>query len=517
VTARRLLSLRSPVLASSLLLGWLAAPVLAQQSDVTLENAEQLLRRAFSQVGDTPVAQSADAGPIIAALRSSKDKDLLPLFERMQKSTVPENQIYGMIAAIVVTKDPKRLDLPLLLGVRDPILAESAIATLIDTEQISTDQLLQVATNTNDATLKAMAVGELDHRHALKDRSMLLSLLDSEKNVVRFYAAITILQGPDTANDAAALKVLHDMTAEHDPRLAVVEAMMLVRVQKETITRAWPWVVQIAADDSEENDQGLRYTAVTTALALKRPEGVHVLEEMIQKDREVIDQVKLGLISLEFAAQLKPSMVEPIVRSRSGLVSTIGTLAQQAADGVDITGGLVKLIKEGHPIVLDWALVYSDRADADRKLDILAAIVNQATIVDDVRGRDYERAALAAQKLMENCGKDGRAMVESLLKSQNRAVVEAVLAGVYRSTSPDQSAIVLPIWPTLKSSSASQMAANYAALILAREGNKEAIPWLGAMVLGGTVQNQGLRGLAGWYYVKLQGAGDAVVKMILAQ
>ncbi len=517
MTARSPLSFPHSLVAGTVLLALLTTPVVAQQSDVTLENAEQLLRRAFSQVGDTPVAQSPEAGPIIAALRSSKDKELLPLFLRMQKSTVPENQIYGMIAAVVVTKDPERLDLPLLLGARDQTLAQSAVATLIDTEQITTEQLLKIAQSTNDATLKAMAIGELDHRHALKDRSLLLALLGAEKNVVRYYAAVTILANPDTTDDAAALKALHDMTAEHDPRLAVVQAMMLVRVQKESIERAWPWVVQIATDDSEENDPGLRYTAVTTALALKRPEGVHVLEDLIQKDREVIDQVKLGLISLEFATALKAPMIEPIARSRSGLVSSIGLLAQQSSEGADITGGLVKLIKEGHPIVLDWALVYSDRAEMDRRLDILAAIVNQATIVDDVRGRDYERAALAAEKLIENCGKDGRAMVESLLKSQNRAVVEAVLAGVYRSNSPDQSALVLPIWPALKSSAASQMAANYAALILAREGNKEAIPWLGSMVLGGTVQNQGLRGLAGWYYVKLEGAGDAVIKMILAQ
>ena len=292
---------RRTLFASLLLPALFAAPVRAQQSDVTLENAEQLLRRAFSQVGDTSVTQSPDAGPIIAALRSSKDKDLLPLFLRMQKIVIPENQIYGMIAAIVVTKDPQRLDLPLLFSVRDQTLVESAIATLIDTDQITTEQLQKVAETTNDATLKAMAVGELDHRHALKDRSLLLGLLGSEKNVVRFYAAITILQGAETADDAAALKALHDMTAEHDPRMAMVEAMMLVRVQKETIPRAWPWVVQIAADESEGNDQGLRYTAVTTALSLKRPEGAQILGELIQKNREVIDQVKLGLISVEFA------------------------------------------------------------------------------------------------------------------------------------------------------------------------------------------------------------------------
>ncbi len=276
-------------------------------------------------------------------------------------------------------------------------------------------------------------------------------------------------------------------------------------------------MVEIASDSSGQTDEGLRYTAITTLLAIKHPEASQILGDMIQNDRDVIQQVKLGLISLEFAPELKPAMLDPIAHSRSALVSAIGTLAQQSAQGSDITGGLVKLIKEGHPIILDWSLVYCDRAESDRRLDILAAIVNQATIVDDVRGRDYERAAVAAEKLLENCGKEGRAVVAGLLKSDNRAVAEAVLAGIYRSTVPDQSGLVMPVWDSLKASSGSKMGANYAALILAREGNKDAIPWLGGMVMGGTVENPGLRGLAGWYYVKLVGQSGAVVKRILAR
>ena len=157
-------------------------------------------------------------------------------------------------------------------------------------------------------------------------------------------------------------------------------------------------------------------------------------------------------------------------------------------------------------------------ADADRKLDILAAIVNQATIVDDVRGRDYERRRLAAEKLIENCGKDGQAMVESLLKSQNRAVVESVLAGVYRSTSTEQSAMVLPIWPALKSSSASPDGGELCGIDPgAARGIRKRFRGWGRWCWGGQCRIRGWRGLAGWYYVKLEGAGDAVVKMILAQ
>ena len=100
----------------------------------------------------------------------------------------------------------------------------------------------------------------------------------------------------------------------------------------------------------------------------------------------------------------------------------------------------------------------------------------------------------------------------TLLKSDNRAVVEAVLAGIYRSTAENQSELVTPIWDGLTKTSSTETAANYAALILARDGHKEPLVWLPGMVAGGTVQGQGFRALAGWYYTKLRGQTAALIK-----
>jgi len=486
----------------------------AQDAAATLDNAAHLLARAFNDAKDSPIASSRDAGLIISALRSSRDKGLLPLFAKLRQSSVPENQLYAMIAQLIITKDPKMLDLNQLLSQHDPQLIASAVAALIETEVVTNDQLEQILKTATDPTLKAMAVGELDYRKALKNRDQIRELLRSDKEVVRFYAATILLEGDDPADNAAALKTLHEMSDTHNLRQAAVEAMMLVRIQKESIKNAGPWVAEIASD--EENDEGLRYTAVTTLLAIKHPDGPRILATMIQKQRGTIEQVKLGLISMEFGPQLKPGMLEPIAQSNSSLVSTIGNLAQQAASGTDITDGLVKLIGQGHPIVLDWALAYSDRAEADRRLKLLQAVINESTIVDDARGRDYERAVLAAEKLVTSAGKDGRALAGVLLKSDNRAIVESVLAGIYRSVSDQQSDLVVPVWERLRTTKGWEMAANYAALIMAREGHTEVSNWLSRMVLGATIQNPGFRGLAGWYYAKLQGKAPELIERVVS-
>jgi hypothetical protein len=499
----------------SLILGTaaLAAPARAE-TDNTLDRAAQMLHRAMRDAKDLPLSKSRDSGLIITALRSTKDKALLPLFLKLQQAKPLENQIYGMVAATLLTKEEKRFDLPLLLSSKDSSLIGSALASLIENDAITDAQLEKLAAEASEEIHKTMALSELSRRGKLKDRAKLHELLKSRQEEVRYYAAVTMLEAKDAPDTAEALSTLKEMSEKHDLRRAGVQGIMIMRVQKEKILAASPWVVQVAAD--EQNDEGLRYTAVSTLLALKQPDGPRIIADMIQKQKDSIAQVKLGLISLEFASELKPGVTAPLLQSRSQLAKSVATLAQKAAQGNDGTSDLVKLMKEGHPIVLDWALASSERGDAERKMALRTAIINQATIVDEQRGRDYERAAVAAQRILEDGGPAGRQQLASLVKGDNRAVAEAVLAGIYRSNSINQSELVLPVWETLSRSTSEETAANYAAIILAREGKMEPLAWLSGMVMGGTVQSQGFRGIAGWYYAKLQNQTDLLLKKALA-
>jgi hypothetical protein len=498
-----------------------AAPARAQQSDVTLETAQRFLSRALAEAKDTALSSTRETSQIISALRSARDKDLIPLFAALRKTTPIENQVYGMVACAILSKDNAQVDVDLLLNAHDPTLVGSALATLIDANVISNEQLQKVVDAATDPAHKAMAAGELNHRGALKDRSILSTLLNADKDVVRYYAAVSLLESTSTAGQnansaeaAAALAALHQMSDAHDLRQAPVQALMIVRAQKQNITAAAPWIADVARDD--KNDEGLRYTALSALLQLKNPAAPEILTKLLQSDRDQYQQIKLGLISLEFADRLSPAALDPLVKSKTTLARQIGALAQQAAGNrsTDLTAGILKLIQDGQPVVLDWALIYSDRADADRRLAIRSAIINAATIVDENRGRDYERAAIAAQKTVEDSD-EGRRLVASLLASENKAVVEACLAGIYRSEVKDQSAFVLPLFDRYTKAPHAETIANYGALILAREGHNQALAWLPNMVIGSTVQNPGFRALAGWYYAKLKGESAAFIKSVL--
>ena len=254
-----------------------------------------------------------------------------------------------------------------------------------------------------------------------------------------------------------------ELSEDHDLRLAAVEALMLVRMQKDKIPAGIPWATKIAAD--EKYDEGLRFTAVSTLLSLKGPEGPKILGDMIQKEKDYGQQVKLGLIAMENGEQLNRQILAPLAASKSNLVQVIASIAQKAVDHADATPELLNLIKEGHPIILDWSLAYADRAPAASRLAIRNAVIQQANIVDGVRDRDYERAVLAAQKIMETDGDPGRKVLETILKSDNRAAVEAALAGIFRSSAKDESKLILDskIWDGLTRNANTEISANYAA------------------------------------------------------
>jgi hypothetical protein len=492
------------------------------QPDATLDTARRLLEKAFATCMEGPPGQNSDTGQIMTALRASADKDLLPLFQKLRQSKALESRIFGMVAATILAKqsglDPEAkdfnyLDLPLLFSAKDSTLLGSAIASLIDARALSVAQLKEIMASAPDAAYRAMAAGELNRIKKLDDRAALRELLKNDKEIVRYYAAVTMLTGPDD-EPKAALDCLHELSAAHDLRQAPIQALMLVRMQKESIAAGAPWAVELAGD--EKNDEGLRYTAAAAALSFKSPQAAAVLADMIQKQKDSLQQVKLGLIAIEYAAQLKAEAVAPLLNSKSVLAKSVGAIAQKAVSGTDVTPDLLNLLKEGHPITLDWALAYSDRADPARRLALRAAIVNQATIVDDVRDRDYERAALAAQKILADDGEAGRKTIIGVLKSENRAAVEAALAGIFRSDAKDKSELVMGVWDGLTKTTSLENATNYAALILAREGKQEPLSWLHDMVMGGTAQGAGFRALAGWYYAKLKGNSGQLMAGILA-
>jgi hypothetical protein len=354
-------------------------------------------------------------------------------------------------------------------------------------------------------------------------------------DIIRHYAAVSLLMNKNEKENELALKTLMDMLAPRDRRMEQVQELMLLRIYKDKLTLATPWVKVIAQDyepagakpedtPKEHVSPRLAKAALATLLALGDPDAPKILEGQILARREMVDQLNLGLTAIEYAGQLKASNIEKLGAGKSlPLMRAVTEAARKAvaASGPEgeqaVTDAIMTLAQDGQPIVLSWVLGYSASAPKARQIALREMLVKQATILDDVRGPDYDRAATAANRLIEDDGEEGRKTVAAIVAGNNRGAVEAALLGMLRSDAKGLSALIpAKVYSDLCSSAARENAANYATLLLAREGKAEALPWLGGMINGGSVQNIGFRALAAWYYAKLKGQSGAMLERVLA-
>lgn len=494
----------------------LAAPAYVQAQatpDPTITAEENLLKQIY--------ADTREGRLIGTVLRQSHDAGLTPIYEKLITITKGDKQVEAFISTTLISKNSKYLDITKLLDAQDSAMIGAGLAALVEANVITDAQLLQILQESKDPALKVMAAGELNRRGVLQDRKSLLNLVNDNKDSVRYYAAISLLEKTNPEENTAGLVALNDLLSKDDPRHGPVIALMLMRVRKDKITNAVPWVQAVAKN--EKVDTTVRMTAITVLLALNKGDGPQLLSEMILQKTGAIEQIKLGLIALEHAARLKPESLDTLANSKNKTVASLGHLAQQAASGKDATADFIVLLQTtGHPILLDWSLLYAERADGFRQLQLREAIVNQAAIVDRRREQDYERAAIAAEKLVSNGdtpgnadpNSPGRLVIKRLLASDNPGVVEATLLGLARSDQTNLRDLVLPVWtPKFYKKSTNEAAANLAALILAREGGKEPLTYLQSMTE--TAENSGYRALAGWYYAKLTNQSEALVKRVV--
>jgi hypothetical protein len=504
------------------------------EPDANLDSAQRILALAMGE--------SRDGVVVRIALKATKDPELVPLFAKIQQSKAPGAQLDANLAIVMATRDPKNLDINLLLAFKDDVRIGGALAQLIDNNQISDAQLKMVMERESlELAHRVLAASELLHRKALPDHSVLVKALErpisdvDRGDIVRHYAAVSLLMNKDEKENALALKTLNDMLAPRDRRLEQVQELMLLRIYKDKVTLALPWVKTIAQDfdpagpktddpPKERVSPRLAKAALATLLALGDPGAPKILEGQILARREMVDQLNLGLIAIEYADKLKPANLERLGAGKSlPLMKAVVDAANKAvaASGPDneqaVTDAIMALAQDGQPIVLTWALGYSQTAPKSRQLALREMLIKQATILDDVRGPDYERAAAAANRLIEDDGEDGRKIVAGIIASNNRGAVEAALLGILRSDAKDLSSLIpAKVYTGLCSSATNENAANYATLVLAREGKQEALPWLGGMINGGSVQNIGFRALAAWYYAKLKGQSSAVLDRVMA-
>ena len=451
---------------------------------------------------------------VLGSLRSTRDAGLTSYFLEISKAKDPMLQLTGILDANYVSGNPKILNMRHFFSIPLPTLLTASLAMLIQYGNITTGQLqiiLKIAPQPAQRLLAAAALvtRKLDNQ-ALP---VLTSLLASADPSVRYYAAMTILETDDAGAKAKALAVLARLAATHSPDLQHIKRALLARAAVKDIQAAIPWLSQIAGDKKATN--GTQRRAVTALLYMHAPGAGPRLEHLIADSQGTIDRIVLGLLAIEYGAQVSPASLRVLLKTHSPLQRDIARAGLLAAYHKDPLPEILHLVHQGQPLFLNWVYGYCRNPANHHRLRLLSALVHYATVVDGQRDVDYLRAQAAAKRMANMDSPTARRLLAGFLQSVNHGVVEAALGGMMQSKKMNFGPLVAPVWPRLRKSHDHQIR-EYAAIVLARAGLKIAMPELRNIVLYNDRRTDGFRAVAGWYYLKLAGRTRQLLHAVAA-
>ncbi len=449
---------------------------------------------------------------VMGSLKSTDDPALAPFFMQISRSKSSELRLIGLLDANAVSQNSALLDIPKLLAIPIPRLIGPSLAVIIQSGKISTPQLVEVMNTAIEPSEKLMAASELVNRgkSALAIK-VLDELTSSETDATRYYAALSLLQCGQADQTARGLKLLMELAARRARRLTDLKDALLSRVAGQKISAAGPWAEKIAGDKA--NSWSVRRRAVQSLLVLGSPAGPALLAQMLKSAHGTIDKIELGLLAIQYPKGLSVADLTNLKQTDSPLLTGIQKTALQAVSGRDPLPGILALIQDGQPILLNWALAYAEFKTTPHRLTILKALIGYATASGGGDDTDFRRAVAAATELANANGPMERKILGAYMDSPNAGIVEAALAGMIQSHHSDFADLIEPQWKHILQRDHRKIM-EFAAMELAREGKKAELPVLRNIVLYGLRRSDGFRAAAGWYYVKITGRSAALLAAV---
>ncbi len=450
----------------------------------------------------------AKANGMFAALRTTENPALVPLFTALTRSGDKKRRLFGVVA--LAGLDANAATPVLLERIKtDPFMAvrAEALGRLLEAGTL-TDQQIADALAVSDENVQCLAARALVDRRQAGPATPWLRKLATSADEATALLAKTCLLGLGKREHAAAVgKVLRDPQTP-----ATLLATVLEQIEKQKIAPAVGFVLELARQTTRP--MHVRVAAYKTAAAVSKV-GAAALGEAVAANRRSALGVRLLkiLADRDDAGGYLPTLAEgddPVgVLARFELARKVG--------GPGASRAALEAVKLEHPVVVAYIL---DRAGADVQADGDAAFYVPAldAIVRSVEPRprrmrkEHYLAAGAAARLIEIGTPEAIAAIKKLLEGRTTARTRAVAAGLLRAKNPAARDLVRP----LLQSPYEELAID-AALALGHFGDPAAAAKLRHVVANAKRHPDALAVLASWYLLKIDGKIDEAVAKLAAR
>lgn len=475
----------------------LTIPATAQNMTIppgATEEAREYLRGALADDAKLPV--------VLGGLRSTGDRDLLPLFESMMRSGEKELRL---MATVTVSKVGGEDSAPALLERlrKDPamVIRSEALMQLAMMKAITPEQLVE-ATRLDDEGVRIIAARALGRLGKGKLATEILEKLTASRDRdTAVFARMTLLGTGDRKQIQHLRKIILDPEIPQE---------LLIRI----LNQVWQEKITDALDvakflTKKPNPMAVRIRAYMV-LANLMPSASLVLSDGIRTSDNTM--LRINLMRILSERDDARYLLRQFAEGKDILSAVARFELARSKGGNSAAKATTELIALGHPIVIEYVLNRM-RKDVEAKnsgADFYAAPILKYLRSTEPNPRrmtsEHDRLAVAAE-LLGNLGTpDAMKGLWDILSAPDSTIKKLTAGALYRSNNKAVCDLVRPLlksaFPELKT---------YAALLLARNGDRDAIGALLDIQKNSPTHQTDVLTLVNWYLLKLAGkTGPAV-------
>ncbi len=452
---------------------------------------------AVAYLVDAVSAPAAEALPALAALRSTEDERLAPLFAALLRHADKHVRLFAASSMHLFDDEKTRTALRRCFR-EDPVMAVRSEAMLaLDRIDDLTDQDLLAGIGMGDESIRCLAARMLVRRGKSGAAVGTLETLAESTDPATAALARMSLLGMDRYDRLDAI----ERTLTDDETPDGVVAMLMDAAAEGKVRPAAPLVRKVALGERSPQTR-LRACRAVSVLAEDAP--ARLTELLLADDNPIF---RVGVLRVLADRDDAAGTLPPIADSQEGIVAALARfeLARPAGDDAARAAALEAAAME-HPIVLDYLLARAaeDLEEGPDRAAFYAPALRR--IIDDTRGRgagmrpEHFRAARAATLLADLGTPEARANIEELLSGRYSARTRAVAAGMLRTDNERVCRVMVGLLD-----SPFQELSTDAALVLGRFGRAEARKPLTVVVAESDRRRPGLVVLASWYLLRVDG------------
>jgi len=444
----------------------------------------------------------AELQPTVAILAATGDKELAPIFQAMCRDADRSRRQLGLAALV-------------------QLLGKAATDTLL--ERLHDDPSIEV---------RRQALGQLISLGTVGDQD-LLAALDGDDERIRCLAASCLAE---RGNRQGAEAVLGELTGSTDPATAslarvgllalghddqldplgqvlcnersseLLRRLLLEQIQRGKVVAAAELVRRVV----ETGPRALQVRAAKTYASIS-DDAAPLLVQRIRQSKDLVYQTQLLSILAD---------IDGAVEHLSALAAIEGPLAKlvrfelaRLRDGPQAREAVLDAMRDGHPVIVD-AILSRARDDVDQKgkqaefyAPGLLAYIGSLEPRPRRLGAEHRLAARAAAVLADLGTPEAMEGLKRILTQRYNARVRVTLAGLMEC----KNAAVCDLVRPLLSSPYGGLATD-AALVLGYFADPAATPSLRRMIRQQEGTNPGVRALACWYLLKIEGTSAAAAR-----